>query len=260
MITSIRPNAFTAPTGTNGTGAEPPAGPAAPTVPTTRSALPTSSLGRDDFLKLLVAQLKNQDPSNPMDGKDMAAQLAQFSSVEQLLKLNTSFDTQTEAQKAIAASIAALQKDQQAANADLTALLEGQTALATVGKIGVTNGNELYVDHSGKGTVLIDSGTLKGGGIVTATGPNGETFVADLSRVPAGQSAYEVSELTFTPPLKSGKYTYSVKVATDGDPYQSVKTYTTGRITGMRYEQGNPILIIGDSVSLPMSKLLQIRS
>ena len=100
MITSIRPNAFTAPTGTNGTGAEPPAGPAAPTVPTTRSALPTSSLGRDDFLKLLVAQLKNQDPSNPMDGKDMAAQLAQFSSVEQLLKLNTSFDTQTEAQKA----------------------------------------------------------------------------------------------------------------------------------------------------------------
>ena len=257
MITSIRPNAFTEPTGTS---TDPVTGPATPTVPGTRSVLPTSSLGRDEFLKLLVAQLRNQDPLNPMDGKDMAAQLAQFSSVEQLLKLNTSFDTQTEAQKALAASIAALQEDQKAANADLTALLEGQTALATVGKIGVTNGNDLYVDHNGRGTVLIDSGTLKGGGIVTATGPNGETCVADLARVPAGQSAYEVSELTFTPPLKSGKYTYSVKVATDGDPYQSVKTYTTGRITGMRYEHGNPILIIGDSVSLPMSKLLQIRS
>ena len=164
------------------------------------------------------------------------------------------------AQQALAASIAALQEDQKAANADLTALLEGQTALATVGKTGVTNGNDLYIDHSGRGTVLIDTGTLSGGGVVTATGANGETCTAALDRVPKGQSAYDVTDLTFVPPLKSGKYTYNVKVATDGGPFQSVKTYTTGRITGMRYEQGNPILIIGDSLSMPMSKLIQIRS
>ena len=257
MITSVRRNAFADATGAT---VDPVTGPAAPTTPRTRAALPTTSLGRDEFLKLLVAQLRNQDPLNPMDGKDMAAQLAQFSSVEQLLKLNDSFDTQTAAQKAIADSIAALQEEQKAANADLTSLIEGQTALATVGKTAVTNGNDMFVDHNGKGTVLIDTGTLTGGAVVTATGPNGETHTAGISRVTAGQSAFEASELGFEPPLKAGKYTYNVKVATDGGPYQSVKTYTTGRITGMRYEHGNPILIIGDTLSLPMSKLTQIRS
>ena len=49
------------------------------------------SLGKDDFLKLLVSQLKNQDPLNPMDGKEMAAQLAQFSSVESLQSMNQQF-------------------------------------------------------------------------------------------------------------------------------------------------------------------------
>jgi flagellar basal-body rod modification protein FlgD len=42
-------------------------------------------LGRDAFLTMLVAQLKNQDPLNPMQGSDFSAQLAQFSSLEQLL-------------------------------------------------------------------------------------------------------------------------------------------------------------------------------
>ncbi|MEZ4702890.1 MAG: flagellar hook capping FlgD N-terminal domain-containing protein [Rhodothermales bacterium] len=46
------------------------------------------TMGRDDFLLLLVTQLSNQDPLNPMDGQQFAAQLAQFSSLEQLINLN----------------------------------------------------------------------------------------------------------------------------------------------------------------------------
>lgn len=47
---------------------------------------------KDTFLQLLVAQMKHQDPLEPMSNEDMLAQMAQFSTVEQLTNLNQSFD------------------------------------------------------------------------------------------------------------------------------------------------------------------------
>src|SRR4051812_29061388 len=69
-----------------------------PTTGTTTAAATTASssakkadqvLGKDDFLKLMVAQMKNQDPMNPSDDKDNIAQMAQFSSLEQITNLAT---------------------------------------------------------------------------------------------------------------------------------------------------------------------------
>ena len=60
----------------------------------TSSASSTKAIGKDEFMKLLLAQLKNQNPLNPMDGTDFAAQLAQFSSLEQLSNLNAELKTQ----------------------------------------------------------------------------------------------------------------------------------------------------------------------
>ncbi len=51
-----------------------------------------SVMGKEDFLKLLVAQLQNQDPLNPDNPTEFTAQLAQFSSLEQLFSLNKSMD------------------------------------------------------------------------------------------------------------------------------------------------------------------------
>src|SRR3954463_8192615 len=60
------------------------------------SALGTnSSLGEKDFLKLLVAQLKNQDPLAPQDNSQFVSQLAQFSSLEAAMGTNTRLDSIT---------------------------------------------------------------------------------------------------------------------------------------------------------------------
>ena len=50
-------------------------------------------LGKDDFLKLLVAQLKNQDPSNAQDMEGMTQQMTQFSMLEQLTNLSEATET-----------------------------------------------------------------------------------------------------------------------------------------------------------------------
>ena len=61
---------------------------------TTKSTNPNDQLAnKETFLKLLVAQIKNQDPTNPTDGVQFLTQLAQFSSLEQSMQSNATLES-----------------------------------------------------------------------------------------------------------------------------------------------------------------------
>lgn len=93
------------------------------------------------FLKLLVAQMKNQDPTSPMESTDYVAQLATFSQVEQSIQMNTKLESMLQANTL-----------SQATN------LIGKEISTIDGKItGIVKEVQLYSDGS---VLLLDNGTL----------------------------------------------------------------------------------------------------
>jgi flagellar basal-body rod modification protein FlgD len=97
----------------------------------------TNTLGKDAFLKLLVAQLKNQDPQNPADSSQMAAQLAQFSSVEQLTNISKTLDLQSTSQASLIQQVAA------------------GAASGNIGRTVTATSDLMQLDGSGNETLLV---------------------------------------------------------------------------------------------------------
>jgi flagellar basal-body rod modification protein FlgD len=125
---------------------------------TTTTALPTSSttatqtvatqdasgangtLGKDDFLKLFVAQLQHQDPLNPMEDKEFMGQMASFSTLEQVTKLATA-NEQLASSLSVTGSLGFIGRTVSYADA------AGQTTTGVVQRVSTTNGTvSLTVD------------------------------------------------------------------------------------------------------------------
>lgn len=115
-------------------------------------------MGQEAFLKLLMAEMQNQDPMSPMDNKDTVAQMAQFSTVEQLQSLNSGIEKTNEKIETMALdiqnSIAKLNnnlvKGEEASNDELIKINETQEKLLEE-IIKLNKANQAYETESTSG-------------------------------------------------------------------------------------------------------------
>jgi flagellar basal-body rod modification protein FlgD len=181
-------------------------------------------LGRDDFLNLLVTQLQYQDPLNPMDSTDFTAQLAQFSSLEQLSNMNTKMDELTRVQGAFAnaQAVGYIGRDV-LATGNQVALREGQTSALAV-ELASPAANVYFSIYDGNGAFVdtFEAGAMGAGRQVVAwdgIDPNGNAL-------PAGVYRFEVNA-----------------VGSEGSPLPA-QPLSSGRVEGVTFRDGSAYLMM----------------
>jgi flagellar basal-body rod modification protein FlgD len=182
-------------------------------------------LGEDDFLKMLIAQLQNQDPLNPLQGADFAAQLAQFSSLDQLTQINTQLSS-------LASSLSSTNNSQ---------------VVSLIGDEVVANGSSVTV--SGASTNLAynlsqnaQQGTIK---IYDSQGNLVKTLA--FGQQQSGNNIMNWNTSNVSP----GTYTFTVSAVDNSGNAVSANTMMTGPVTGVTFQNGVPYLSVnGQDIAL----------
>ncbi len=214
-----------------------PFAPAIPTASPIAEATGSATLGKEEFLKLLVAQLRNQDPMNPSRPEEMAAQLAQFSSLEQLINVN------------------ALLTEQTAANASMALALNNSAAVSVLGKEVLAVGDIVQVTGTGADTVTVG---VEGGGEATLTLYDASGVIVgsrELGLVGGGRQDIELGDAAIG--LEPGDYRYELVVRGANGEELEVQSFMRTRIDGLRYSPQGPMLIAGEQ-EIPLSNIVEI--
>lgn len=178
-----------------------------------------SNLGQDEFMTMLLAQLKNQNPLDPMDGKDFAAQLAQFSSLQQLSNLNTTMSSLPTYLKAFS-------------NAQMVGM---------IGNEAVAKGNTIAVSGSSTNIIFslpsdIQSGTIK---IYNTSGS--QVGTANLGSLKSG-----INKIAWnTSNVATGNYTFEISAVDQSGNAVTAEKLFSGTVTGASFKDSEAYLTIG---------------
>ncbi len=187
-----------------------------------------SIMGKDDFLFLLVSQLKNQDPFEPMKDTEFVSQLAQFSSLEQLQNLNDNVSSNSQLDYL------------------LTQTISNSLATQLIGKEIKANGNslELADDNTPKVSFKLDSPasevTIK---IYNSDGTLVRTMTENDTESGVHTVDWDGKDDNGTT-LGNGQYTYSVSAKDTSGESISVAPLEVGLVEGVSYSNGIAYLMV----------------
>ncbi len=197
-------------------------------------------MGKDAFLKLLITQLRNQDPLNPLEAQEFAAQLAQFSSVEQLSQINQALDQNGQLSLMLSQSI----------NSGVAAGLIGksveaqgnQIALATKGDVPIR-----FVLDAPAREVKVTIRNAQGALVRELTVDNTSSGMQELTWDGTAQDGAR---------LPAGVYTYEVRAVNASGTPVGVTPLVTGTVSRVSFESDGIYLWLGE-LAISMS---QVRS
>lgn len=197
----------------------------------------SSALGKDQFVKLLMAQLQNQDPTSPVDSQAFVAQLAQFSSLEQLQGVSSRLD--------------ALVLAQAASNQTQTATLVGKDVLFKTDAVELpaVGGTTVAGELAGKASSIT----------VTITDADGKT-VRTLTLGPADEGPIEIpwdGRDEAGVPLPEGEYKVKLAAADGEGKAVDISSRGKGRVAGVSFANGYPELMV-DGRKVKLSDVLEI--
>jgi flagellar basal-body rod modification protein FlgD len=185
-----------------------------------------NQMDKDAFLKLMLAQMKHQDPTNPMQSHEMAAQLASFTSLEQLNNINTTLEGMSKAQSPNA-GYQALALMGKKVSGDATKLTRA------VGDTRHEFNFELLGDAQKVNAVVKD----EAGNVVRKL---------ELGEMKKGRNTIDWNGMTDEGmPARPGEYKISIEAQSSQGTKVYAKTSFEGRITGMSYTPEGPVLLVG---------------
>jgi flagellar basal-body rod modification protein FlgD len=198
-------------------------------------------LGKDDFLQLLVTKLKNQDPLNPMDDEAFVAELAQFSSLEQLQNLNDSLSN----------SLDYDYLQMQTINNTMATSLIGKNVKASYSDIYLDGINEPEIGYTlSDDAAMVQISVLDADGNVVAK--------RTIEDVAAGNNSYSWDgKDDYGERLPEGNYTVEVNaVNADGESLDP-SIFVQGRVTGVVYYNGSAYLQV-NGMEIPLAGISEI--
>jgi flagellar basal-body rod modification protein FlgD len=201
----------------------------------------TSQLGEQDFLTLLVAQLKNQDPLSPQDNTTFVAQLAQFSTLQATMGINTRLDTLSTQNTG----------------------LSNTENVNLVGRTATVKGS--LVTSDGSGSAVPIAFTLAGAStdttvsIQNSAGTVVRTIDLGAENVGLQRPLWDGKDDTGNV-QPAGTYAIVVHATGSGGGAVSVSQETTGVVQSVAFDKGYPVLTLDNGMQVPVSDLIQISS